>query len=386
MKKRLSGIDSIAGRFPLLTFLVALAILFVAIYASKFVRDAALEEQAKEVARQEAERGTSLRSVEIFDDNETAYATVLGEVDRADTITLVATKGGIVSRALGENAYVYRGGEIAYVADTYGGVSQAGAASALAKRTLEYQQDIHGDQKKVLKYQKKDLNKTDRNTVKIARKQITLQEKANDYNLDSAKLQAQQAYAAAAVARISAPFTGRIQSAFIRPGDTVNAGQAIAVLKAQNERDAQIVAYVGKSRAATVDLNDRAYAVISGEEIELEIIHIASAPTEAGAYAVTLSQSHDAQNEIQFEDGAFVTVHLPLSDDENERIIPLDAVRYGAGNAEVYVLREEIATPVSVTLGTVIGSYVVIQGGIAADDMVILDRNVSAGEQVTTQQ
>lgn len=361
------------ARFPLITFLLMLALMFGIIFLSNQIRTPVADE-SDEVDEQ--------ASVEVYSLDTTMSAPVLAEVERADTITLVATASGIVSRTLAEGAYVYHGGEIVKLADTYGGASQAGVAAALAARNVEYQNDIYDLNKSILDKQKDQINKTDSDEAKIARKQVSLQKRASEFGLDSAKLEAARANAAAAVYATVAPFTGIVQEVSVRVGDSVAAGQRIGVLKAEDnatKSPSQVVAYVGADRAAHINVTAQALAQVDGRTVEFDIVHIAKAPSRGGAYAVTMTiPTEEVEN---FADGSFVQVELPLDASENF-IIPLDTVRYGSNGAEVYVIEEGVAVVKALTLGDVIGSFVIVKDGLTQQDQIIIDRTVAEGESV----
>lgn len=368
----MSKVGNFINRFPLIVFVLALATLFAILFYGEKTRKAEVEEAAD---------GSSIvRDVDVFDASGSISVPVLAEVDRADTITLVATTSGIVTRVAGENQFVYHGTEVMRLSDTYSGSSQAATNVALAKRALEYQEEVYDDQETILEIQEDAINKTDRDEIKIARKQVSLQEEANEFNLDNAQLKLKQANASLALYRTVAPFTGKIQSTFVRVGDRVNAGDPIAVLKAENQADTKIVAYVGKSRAAAINLGGDVIAHIDGQEVPLTIVHIASAPTKAGSYAITLGVPMEQSSLAS--DGSFIKVDLPIAVDEGEILAPLDAVHYGENGPEIYVIRESVAVAVPVELGAVMGSYVIIRSGLADGEQVITTRGISAGESV----
>jgi|GEM_PF-2602316 len=371
-------IGTIIGKFPLITFFIALGILFAVIYVSSELRT---QEQSDTNAQE-----TTSRSVEVFDVDEKITIEVLGEVDRADTITLVATSNGIIQRIAPEGNFVYRGGQVARVADTYSGTSAAGISAEIAQRTKEHQEEVYDDQKTILDIQKDELNKTDQAEVRIARKQITLQEQANEFNRDIAQLQASQANAAVALQNTAAPFTGRVESTFVSVGDSVSVGMPLAVLRADEVHDAQIVAYMGAVRASHISMSSEAHAQVGGDTYPLRIVNIAKAPTAAGAYAVTFAQvgGNGEEGKEIFPDGTYINIIIPLED--NDILAPLDAIRYGIDGPEVYIVSEGKAQVQSVVLGDALGSHVIIESGITDRDMIILDRSVTNGEEVTVQQ
>ncbi len=360
------------GRFPVVAFVIGLAIIFAAVYGGQMMR-------AQEVS--EGDKQVKARTVETFAVGESREIVVQGEVERADTITLVATTSGIVRRTLAEGNYVVKGQQVVLLGDSYTGESAAQVALEQTQISFDYQKEVFELQEDIYDTQEDGINKTGSDESRIAQKQIDLQERANEFALDNAKLAHESAHAQVARYTIGAPFTGTLESQFVRIGDQVSAGTPLGVLRAQNTHDALIVAYVSKARAANIDLTGETYAMVGSKKAPLQITHIAKAPTRVGAYAVTFSVS-PADTEL-FTDGGFIEIHLQLAGEVGTQFVPLDSVRYSAEGPEIYIVKDGKAHAIPVELGEVVGSSVIVVSGIKGDDEVILDRAVSDGEIVT---
>lgn len=366
----------IISRFPLISFVLALVMIFVILFLTKGADEVVIEEKEEKS-----------KSVQVYGSAGDRYTTVIAEVDRADTVLLTATTSGIVSQVTWEGARIGSGGQVARLADTYGGTSVAASTAALAAREAQYQGQIIDDTLENLDDQKDDINKTGDLESKITKRQISIQKRAAEFAYDRANLALSQAQAQVALERVVAPFYGEVQTVFVSRGDRVSAGDPIAIIKSTKSEDAQIVAYVSADRAAYLNPDKTALVSIAGKDVEVSIVHIASAATDAGSYAVTFALDADIASQIA--DGAFVEVQVPLVQDDG-LIIPLDAVRYSNDRAEVYIVTGPEDAPEAsfkeVLLGSIIGTYVVITDGLSADDVVILDRWVSEGDMITIAQ
>jgi len=64
--------------------------------------------------------------------------------------------------------------------------------------------------------------------------------------------------------------------------------------------------------------------------------------------------------------------------------VPIDAIFQTQDSTYVYIIQNGVAVSKNVTLGPVLGSQVAITSGLKNNDKVIMDRNVIAGEKVTS--
>ena len=363
-------LKSLIVKFPVIIFLLILGLLFIVIFLGKQMRSSENEETTKKEI---------IKTVAIFDIQEKITSPITGEVDRADTVVLRATANGIVTRALKAGDKVYRGKEIIKLADTYSGSSQAEATATVAQRNAQYQNETINTQRDILKAEKKDLKKTKDRQARIAWKQHYLQEQSIELVHDTAQLQSTQAYASVALFRTVAPLKGQLEEVTVKIGDDVQAGQVLAILQADNQNDVRITAHIGAERAAHIDVESEVVAHYKNRNIPLEIVHIAQNGTGGQSYALTFRVDKETLGDVS--DGSFIEIYLPLSSQENI-LIPLDSVHFSTESTEVYVVENNVAKIKNVTLGEVIGSYIIVTEGLYKDAKIIMDRNVTDGEQV----
>ncbi len=365
---------NIITKYPLLVFLLSLSLLFVIIFVGKKMRSTKMEEtQQREI----------IKTVTILDTSKKILTPITGEVDRADTLILRATSNGIVTRALKAGNKVYRGQEIIKLSDTYNGSSLAEAAAAVARRNAQFQNETSDTQRDILKAQKKDLRRTKDRQARIVWKQHFIQERSVELAHDTAQLQAAQASAAVALSKTVAPLGGRLEEVTVRVGDYVQAGKVLAVLKTNTTDDIQITAHIGAERASHIDVTAKITALYKGQIIPLKIIHFSQNSTGGEAYTLTFSASKDELANIN--DGSFIEIKLPL-DSDKDVLVPLDSVHFSTDTAEVYVVKKNnedlVAELKTVTLGEVVGSYVIVMDGLEKDAKIIMDRNILNGEKI----
>ncbi len=370
------------SKYPLVIFLLLLALLFVVIFVGKKMRSQDTEK---------TDEKRIIKTVTIFDTSKKISAPITGEVKRADTIVLRATNNGIVTRALKAGDKVFKGKEIVKLSDTYAGTSQAEAAAALAQRNAQFQNETSNTQRDILKTEKKDLRRTKDKEARIAWKQHYIQERSIELAHDTAQLQANQAYATVALSRTTAPLAGQLEEVTVKVGDFVQAGKILAVLKTTNSNDITITAHIGSNRASYIDVESKMTALYKRQPIPLKLIHLSQSSTGGEAYTLTFSAPKELLPNIN--DGSFIEINLPL-ESEKDILIPLDGVHFSTNNAEVYTankIKNDTATTnqnnyitqiKTVTLGQVIGSYILVTDGLEKNAKIIMDRNITDGVKV----
>lgn len=367
-------IKKLFTKYPLITFLLLLVLLFAVIFIGKKVRTPETKEDTKKEV---------VKTITVFDTSQKLQTPITGEVDRADTIVLRAISNGIVTRALKAGDKVYHGKEIVKLSETYSGTSRAEAAAALAQRNAQFQNETSGTQRDILKAQKKDLKRTKDIQARIAWKQHFIQERSVELAHDTAQLQAAQAQASVALSRTTAPLSGQLEEVTVKVGDYVQAGKVLAILKTDTTDGIHITAHIGAERAAHIDLDSKITARYKNKVIPLEIIHLSQSSTGGESYTLTLEADKNKMSDIN--DRSFIEISLPLQS-EDDILIPLDSVQFSTDNAEVYLAKNnngiETVELKTITLGEVIGSYVIVTGGLEKNSKVVMSRNVTPGEKI----
>ncbi|GAC1405548.1 MAG: hypothetical protein NVSMB64_10530 [Candidatus Velthaea sp.] len=201
-------------------------------------------------------------------------------------------------------------------------------------------------------------------------------------------------YASDQVARlaIKAPFAGVVQTLAtqtndtlrpLQPGDTVTAGQSVVTIAAdqgfivRTRVDEQDIAHVRPGQRAKV----------SGEDLGSR-----SLPGHVAAVGAVAQKSDDPSNTSRqvittvaldgslpfLRDGMTVDVDIVTSDQPHTLAVANDAIRRDANDKPfVYVVRKSDAHTVKtpVTLGTSNESQTIVTKGVAAGDVIVVDRN-----------
>ncbi len=215
----------------------------------------------------------------------------------------------------------------------------------------------------------------------ITLRQLDLQEKALKFGLESASIQLKLAQVQESTMYPASPFDSTIQKVHVKVGDNVNPGAPLITL-AGGEGDVVIDARVPKEAAEKVSKLEKAIIEVNGKRIELIPSHVSSEATEGQLYSVIFTLPSEYKK--FFTDKGYVTVSLPIGESVGTTIpfIPVDSVFQTQDEAFVFVVENNKARAKKVKLGPVTGSYVTVEQGLSAKDLVILNRTVIEGDEV----
>ena len=218
----------------------------------------------------------------------------------------------------------------------------------------------------------------------IAIKQLELQEKTLELNKEISGLQLRLARINEAIMFPTAPLSGTIQRIFVKVGQAVNPGTPIAII-AQNSEDDPIVAiaYVSRQIAQNVSPYETSILYLGETTFNTYPSYITQVAIQGTLYGIYFPVP-DNYNSFTTEKG-FIYVDLPMgvyATGSAVPYVPIDAVYQTEDSAFIFVLLNGKAVSRKVTLGQVYGSFVQIMSGLEKGDVVILDRNVVAGDLV----
>ena len=255
------------------------------------------------------------------------------------------------------------------IAQMAGGLAQLRASS----RGLGFQTDSANPPTKL-----SDLQKN------ITLKQLDLQSKALDLNRDLSRIQAAIAGVSASFMNPTTPYSGIIDRIYVKVGDSVNPGTVLALVSGNNKESNvivrvpyEIVTKISRTDTSTIHFDNSSYDAVP--------LYVSEEATDGQLYTVIYSVPADSQNEIT--NGTYVTVDIPVgyADTSSEiPFIPLDAVYQTQNEAYVLVENNKKAEGRRVTLGTVYGRFAQVTSGLNNRDKVILNRNIIAGDSITT--
>lgn len=223
-------------------------------------------------------------------------------------------------------------------------------------------------------------------TRDLTLQQLAIQEKALSLNKEVTGLQAQLAQVNADTMLPASPVDGVVERVFVRVGQQVSPGTELAVITAK-EDSAQTIAVVNVPQEIAQDISklETSNLYLNGRSYQVRPYYISTDATDGLLYSVFYTVPSDKTNLVT--DGQYVNVDIPIGSINSGATIPfvpIDAV-YQTQDSN-YLLLDNNGTVVSkkVTLGNVFGSFVEVTSGLQSGDQVITDRNVIAGDKVTT--
>jgi len=213
-------------------------------------------------------------------------------------------------------------------------------------------------------------------------KQLDLQEKSLELNLEVSRLQVKLAQIGESVMFPSAPFAGKVERVHVRVGQTVTPGTPLVTLSGSNTT-ITATALVPKNVATNINKLAYSYLRIGEEKIETTPIYVSTEATDGQLYSVIFSVSEDQAPKLT--DLGFIDIEVPIGKEFGQvsyPFIPLDSIQQTQDAAVVFVETDGKALGKNVILGQVQGSYAQIIAGLEENDKVILNRNVISGDKV----
>ncbi len=185
--------------------------------------------------------------------------------------------------------------------------------------------------------------------------------------------------------QLTAPFAGTITDVYDEPGDLVSASTSAYVIQDQSKVlvDVQVSevditgVQVGQPAVITFD-------AVSGQTYAGDVEKVSSTSTSSSGsvnYTVTVSLTNP---DAKIKSAMSASVDITVKQLTGVLLVPISAVRTLNSARVVYVLRNNVATPVEVTLGETSDTNVQIASGdVKEGDLIIL--NASTATTTTTQ-
>ena len=216
--------------------------------------------------------------------------------------------------------------------------------------------------------------------------QLAIQQKALDLNKEVSGLQSNLAQVNADTMLPASPVDGIVERVFVRPGQQVIPGTELAVITAK-EGSAQTIAVVDVPQeiAQNISRLEPSNIYLNGKSYNSKPFYVSTDATNGLLYSVFYNIPTNESAIVT--DGQYVDVDIPIGSINSEATIPfvpIDAV-YQTQDSNYLLLDENNkAVTRKVSLGNVFGSFVEITDGLYSGDQIIVNRNVIAGDNVTT--
>jgi len=217
----------------------------------------------------------------------------------------------------------------------------------------------------------------------ITLRQLDIQEKSLNVNLEISRLQAAMAAINASMFHPVAPFAGTIERVHVQVGDLVNPGTILLTL-AGNKQETTVVAKVPGKIARSLSQFEASTIYIDNTSVKVMPAFISQEATYGQLYSVIFTIPAEYQDKLT--DGEFIRIEAPIglpNTGSTVPFVPIDSVYQTQERAFVYVVSDNAAVAKEVKLGEVIGNDVEVESGLSSGDSVILNRNIIAGDKVT---
>jgi multidrug efflux pump subunit AcrA (membrane-fusion protein) len=227
-----------------------------------------------------------------------------------------------------------------------------------------------------------NTNASSVNAFEISLKQLDLQEKALEMNLNIAKLQYNLASVLEQNMFPSSPFSGVVDKIFVHVGDKVSVDTLLASISGDNQH-AEVVVLVPQNIAKSISVVEPSILSVGGKIIKMTPTYISKDATSGVLYSVIYDLNDSLTGTLT--DASFVNVKIPVGVANTTNIdpfIPLDSVIQTQEEAFVYVADNGIANVKKITLGQIQGRFVEVLSGLPKEAQVIIDRNVIAGDKI----
>lgn len=373
LKKFVNFIKKSIRNRPMSSFFTVLLLLFVVIFIGHIIR------RPDEVKKDDVSQA---KETEVFAFGETPYLSLSAKVDKKNIITINATTSGVVKYINAhEGQEVGAGTVLVSLSDTYGGANVSAVDEKIAQKTKDIQDITYEKNEDILDYQKSEVPKSDHESNKIARKQVSVQERDLELGRDVIDLNLKKAKIANALHYPAAPTSGVVEKIHVRPGEQVQAGTPlVSFVSDLNAGTAEIL--ISLQIAKMVSVEDVSYIHINGQKVVAHPIYISKESTSDQHYSVMYLVPKDYLDMIA--DKSYIKIDVPLENGEKNSapMVPIDAVQLTQEKAYVFLLVDGKADSREVTLGNVYGQFVQVIEGIKVDDEIILNRNVFHGDNV----
>ncbi len=237
----------------------------------------------------------------------------------------------------------------------------------------------------------------------ITKRQLEIQEKSLDLSKEISLLNLRIAQINEVTMFPAAPFAARIERIHVKIGQWVNPGQTLITLSG-SDQTLTAVALVPQSIAQKISRLETSILHINNQQITIYPDHISKEPTDDRLFAViyninklneTIGPDQKGFDPEPFKklaellvEGQSVQIDIPIGFMNTSAVlpyIPLDAIYQSQTSAYIYLLKDNRAEAVEIVLGDIYGRFVQVVKGLGADDEVILNRNVIAGDVVERQ-
>lgn len=213
-------------------------------------------------------------------------------------------------------------------------------------------------------------------------KQLDIQEKTLDVNLEISKLQAAMTEVSAEAMLPTSPFAGTVQRVYVRTGQNVSSGTPLLEVSAANTIASAIVD-VPEEIAKKISPVEDSFLIVNTTSYTLRPAFIPTEATNGPLFSIVFPLPETLTDKLS--DGEYVSLSIPVGYSDTSAavpFIPLDAIYQTQDSTYVLLYQSGKAIVKKVTVGNVLGDFAEVMSGLSSGNQVILNRNVIAGDNV----
>lgn len=190
------------------------------------------------------------------------------------------------------------------------------------------------------------------------------------------------------VHRVITPIDGVITKKSVENGDTISAGQILAVVSTPDRLKIQF--YVDQESLSALTAGMDVTVLDDGKDIPATIWSVTPQADAVTRRFLVEARPKDGQTAKSLVLGSITTVRVTIAKTAKDGafLLPLSAVDVAPAGTSIYLVKDGKATKAGVIIDKVEGENVEVSGDIPADAAIIIDGNklVREGEQVSINQ
>ncbi len=221
----------------------------------------------------------------------------------------------------------------------------------------------------------------------LALKQLDLQEKALNLQLEVSRLSYVTAQISEAFNYPASPYAGTIERINVTPGQMINPGDILATINTNN-KSATLESFITQNIAKQITTTSPSIIYIDNAPVEIVPSYVSTQPTNGSLYSIKYQIPAEYIDKVN--NNNFIKLEIAVGTPNTSGavpFIPIDAVYQTQDGAYVYTAEKAdenktVAKTKKIILGQITGNYVEVLSGLTEQDIVIIDRNVLEGDAV----
>lgn len=216
----------------------------------------------------------------------------------------------------------------------------------------------------------------------ITLKQLELQEKALDLNKEVSRLNVMLTQVNEAIIFPSSPINGVVERIYVKVGQVVTPGIAIAQISGESN-SLTAIAFLSREISQGVLRAESSILHLGNKTFEEAPFYVSTEATDGSLYTAQFDIPQEYAKEVS--DKGYITIDIPVGFPQTGGTIPfvpLDAIFQTQDQAYLYIVKNSKAESKKIKVGQVLGRFVEVTSGLSPEDQVIINRNVIQSDPV----